>query len=159
MPRFNIYQQLQVIVDSFSFDCFPQFKFPTTNSYIVMFSPGNMLYAKCFSFTSGHIQLSLLLVFTKYMVKIYQQFAVFFCISHISKNVIHMYIPRNVLYLLIQTVLHKCAIAHLIDLSAFDMICDICAHLTCFTHKLKRSISPKFKLCILAKLISYERSY
>ena len=55
MPRFNIYQQLQVIVDSFSFDCFPQFKFPTTNSYIVMFSPGNMLYAKCFSFTSGHI--------------------------------------------------------------------------------------------------------
>ena len=29
MPRFNIYQQLQVIVDSFSFDCFPQFKFPT----------------------------------------------------------------------------------------------------------------------------------
>jgi hypothetical protein len=29
MPRFNIYQQLQVIVDSFSFDSFPQFKFPT----------------------------------------------------------------------------------------------------------------------------------
>jgi hypothetical protein len=29
MPRFNIHQQLQVIVDSFSFDCFPRFKFPT----------------------------------------------------------------------------------------------------------------------------------
>ena len=55
IPRFNIYQQLQIIVDSFSCDCFPQFKFPTTNSYIVMFSPGNMLYTKCFSFTSGHI--------------------------------------------------------------------------------------------------------
>ena len=39
------------------------------------------------------------------------------------------------------------------------MICDICAHLTCFTHKLKRSISPKFELFILAKLITYESSY
>ena len=29
MPRFNIYQQQQVIVDSLSFDCFPQFKFLT----------------------------------------------------------------------------------------------------------------------------------
>ena len=29
MSRFNIYQQLHVIVDSFSLDVFPQFKFPT----------------------------------------------------------------------------------------------------------------------------------
>ena len=29
MPRFNIYQQQQVIVDSLSFDCLPQFKFLT----------------------------------------------------------------------------------------------------------------------------------
>ena len=29
MPRFNIYRQLQVVVDSFSFDCFHQFIFPT----------------------------------------------------------------------------------------------------------------------------------
>ena len=48
MPRFNIYQQLQVIVDSFSFDCFPQFKFPTTNSYIVMFSPGKSVICQAF---------------------------------------------------------------------------------------------------------------
>jgi hypothetical protein len=29
MSRFNIYQQLHAIVDSFSFDVFPQFRFPT----------------------------------------------------------------------------------------------------------------------------------
>jgi hypothetical protein len=28
-------------------------------------------------------------------------------------------------------------IAHSIDFGAFYMICDICAHLTCLTHKLK----------------------
>ena len=55
MARFNIYQQLQVIVDSFSFDCFPQFKFPTKNGYIVMFSPENLLNTKLFSFSSAHI--------------------------------------------------------------------------------------------------------
>ena len=55
MPRFNIYRQLQVIVDSFSFDCYPQFKFLVKHSYTVMLVPGNMLYTKCFSFTSAHI--------------------------------------------------------------------------------------------------------
>jgi hypothetical protein len=35
MSRFNIYQQLQVIVDSFSFDFFPQFKFPTKQSLMI----------------------------------------------------------------------------------------------------------------------------
>ena len=48
MPRFNIYQQLQIIVDSFSCDCFPQFKFPTTNSYIVMFFRGKSVIYQVF---------------------------------------------------------------------------------------------------------------
>ena len=62
-----------------------------------------------------------------------QVYVVFCCILHISKNV---YIPWNVfLNLSIWTVLNKCAIAHLIDFSACDIMCDILAHLTCFQLK------------------------
>ena len=39
------------------------------------------------------------------------------------------------------------------------MICDICAHLTCLTHKLKGQYPQSLSFPILAKLISYERSY
>ena len=48
MPRFNIYRQLQIIVDSFSFDCFPQFKFPTKNWLYSNVSPGKSVIYQVF---------------------------------------------------------------------------------------------------------------
>ena len=48
ISRFNMYQQLQIIVDSFSCDCFHQFKFPTTNSYISNVFPGKSVIYQVF---------------------------------------------------------------------------------------------------------------
>jgi len=73
-PRYNIYRQLncRLLLIHFHLIVFLNLNSRQKKGYVVMFSPGNLLYTKFFSFTSGHIYLSLLLVSAKYMVKIYQ---------------------------------------------------------------------------------------
>ena len=77
MSRFIICRQLNcsLLLIHFHLIVFINLNSRQKNGYIVIFSPGNLLYTKFFSFISAHVQLSLLLVSTKYMVKMYQQFA------------------------------------------------------------------------------------